>query len=31
MTSDERSEVVAQKFAKMVTAMIECGGKLNNA
>lgn len=31
LMSDERSEIVAQKAAKMVQAMQECGCELNNA
>lgn len=31
LMSDERSEIVAKKAAKMVAAMIECGCTLNNA
>jgi adenine deaminase len=31
LMSDERSEIVAEKAAKMVAAMEACGCKLNNA
>ena len=31
LMSDERSEIVADKAAKMVAAMVDCGCKLNNA